>query len=110
MAIYILIKKKGAKRYSSVYKAKPGVTASKLRKQLSKSLSKQVTYRLANFNQVKRIILSQRPRIKSSKTRIKKRGKKLRVRKNPVRRKKRVVKRRIKSRTKRTGSRRRRRR
>jgi len=95
MAIYILIKRKNGKRYSGVFKAKPGVSASKLRTQLKKDLSKQVTFRLASFKDVKRVILSQKPKSlgtkkKSLRRKVSKSKPKMRVRSTNMRTKSRV--------------------
>lgn len=58
MGLFILIKKKGAKRFLGAIPAKKGTTKVQLRKQLSKKgqLRKGYTYRIATGKQVKNLL------------------------------------------------------
>ena len=92
MAIYIIMRKKGSKRWTSVYQPKKGKTSSKISSELRKGLSKQLEFRLVNFEQLQKIIMQQRPSTP----------------KKAVKKRKRAVKRRkVRSRIKRKSSRRR---
>ena len=71
MALFILIKRKGAKSYLGAIPAKKGVSAKQLRQQLSKKgqLRAGLTYRIATGDQVKKLIKNMTIRKKRKKKR-----------------------------------------
>jgi hypothetical protein len=59
MARYILIKKKNSKRFSSAIPIKKGAKLIDVRKKLRTKLPKSLSYRIANGNDVEKIIVNQ---------------------------------------------------
>jgi len=96
---YVLIKKKGTKKWLGAIPSRNGVSITKLRSSL-KNASKKFVYKIINSKQLKRLIISLKP--KGRKTRAKRTVSKRRVRRKSSKRRKvrkpmrRRVKRRIK--------------
>lgn len=95
MVYYILIKRKGSKRWMGAIPAKKGASISKLKSSI-KVGSKQFVYKLVNVSQLKRYIIGLKPRVMASKGMKRKRTMKRRMKgKKLSRRKVRKVKRRV---------------
>lgn len=72
--LFILIKRRGTKRFLGVIPTKPGVTKTTLRKQLTRKIKKGFSFKIVNIAQLKTVIKRQRPKgARIRKTRRKKR-------------------------------------
>ena len=69
--LFILIKRKGSKRYIGVIPAKKGATRAKLKKEISKNIKKGFSFKIVNLIQLNKIIKRQRPRVRKTKRRSK---------------------------------------
>ena len=67
---YVLIKRKGSKKILGAVPARKGVTKAKLKKVARKNLKKGLSYKIVSRKQLMRILLKQRPKIKSKRRRI----------------------------------------
>jgi len=60
--LYILIRKKGFKRYEGVIPAKSGISRDKIKSTLKKSLKSKYSALIVTDDQLKRILVKQKPR------------------------------------------------
>ena len=65
--LFILIKRKGSKRFIGVIPAKRGATRAKLQKQISRNIKKGFSFKIVNLVLLNKIIKRQRPRIRKIK-------------------------------------------
>ena len=74
--LYILIKRKGSKRFLGAIPTKKGVSVNKLRKIIPKQIKSGFSARIVTEMQLKRLVQKMRPRkVKSTRTRRKGRTK-----------------------------------
>lgn len=79
--LFILIKRKGSKRFLGVIPAKPGITKATLRKQLARKIQKGFSFKIVTITQVKRVVKRQRPRGKRTRRRTKQKKRRSRKKK-----------------------------
>lgn len=60
--LFILIKRKGSRRFLGVIPAKPGATKTTLRRQLARKIQKGFSFKIVNIAQLKTVIKRQKPR------------------------------------------------
>ena len=60
--LFILIKRKGSKRFLGAIPSKKGVSKEKLKKILSKQLKRGYTFVIVTLPQLKKVILRQKPK------------------------------------------------
>jgi len=89
--LFILIRRKGSKRFLGAIPTKKGATMASLRRVMPKQIKKGFVFRIITEKQLKRIILKQRPRT----VRRLRKGRRLRrVKRRTVRKNRRIKRRR----------------
>ena len=103
--LFILIRRKGSKRFLGAIPTRKGATMASLRRIMPKQIKKGFVFRIITEKQLRAIILKQRPRVARRVRSSRKRGFKRRIRRKGKR--SRRMFRRVKRRTKRMKRRRR---
>ena len=68
--LFVLIRKKGSKRYLGAIPARTG-SATKLRRDIRKSIKPGFSFRIVTLKQLKSVIVNQRPRVVKKKRSVK---------------------------------------
>lgn len=107
--LFIIIKRRGSKRFSGAIPVKKGVSRAKLKKSIRNRIKKGFSFKIVTDSQLKRIIERQIPKRSIKRLRGKKRrkGKFMKRRKRMKRKKRRIKRKRRKSPSKKRKTRRR---
>lgn len=76
--LFILIRRKGSKRFLGAIPTKKGATVKKLRLLISKQIKKNLSARIVTASQLKRVIAKQAPRLRKLKRKTRRRSSKKR--------------------------------
>ncbi len=97
--LFILIRRKGSKRFLGAIPTRKGATMASLRRTMPKQIKKGFVFRIITEKQLKAVILKQRPRTARRTIRkirrVKRKGRRVKKRARRLRRVKRRIKRRV---------------